>query len=604
VNLKTILSTKRNLLLISLVGLLLTAGLFYYLYFIRNQLKRTDLAEYAPASSALFIEINSLPDLLSGLTHTEAWRKLAPALGLSSQLEKLGGMAEFLASTGVGPEEAVLLSRAQYAVIVSGLDLQTAEADSKEGKEGKELELIPRIAFLIDTHANGEKVEKYLLPRVNLLAHRIYGSDLETAEEDYKGVKLKIYRAKELDRRIVAAQKNGLLLVGNQVESIESCLDVLNGSSPRLSQDPYLKQARARLGNGSSILAFVTGTSASRLLQLGSLSFSGAAGDQVKGIDREELARALSSQLINGIAYSATFDSGKVVDRYLALLKPEIVTALQSAVKPAKDKPEVAALVSRMDDFTLLKVEQPAETLEQVLAGVSAHVNVVVSFALRQMVISLSRQYGIDPEEPVGHLLGNEIALVKSSEAENPKSTLLIEVKDKIKLLPTVGRYLRRDGGQVRSEDYQGVEIVMGTGSEERSAAFLGSYLALSTHSEIKTVIDAWRSVERGSIDTARIDGVMEGGEGAVLISSRFDRRPAAELMLGLSRLLRATDGSRELLDAPRVQAAMAELPPSVSAARIITEGILMETQSPLGAFTVVSEFLADPAGELKESKR
>jgi hypothetical protein len=39
-----------------------------------------------------------------------------------------------------------------------------------------------------------------------------------------------------------------------------------------------------------------------------------------------------------------------------------------------------------------------------------------------------------------------------------------------------------------------------------------------------------------------------------------------------------------------------------MSATRIVDDGILMENRSPLGAFTFISGFLTDPAGELRES--
>jgi hypothetical protein len=292
-----------------------------------------------------------------------------------------------------------------------------------------------------------------------------------------------------------------------------------------------------------------------------------------------------------------------------------MVDTLRASIKPVAGNSELAAIASNVAiDFTLLRVERPAETLEHVLAGISSHANVVVSFALRQLVIELGRQYGIDPEEPVGPLLGNEMALVKVAEDENAKFALLIEVKDKARLLPTLGRYLRKDGGRVRSEDYHGVEIVIGSSRDERSAAFLGSYLVLASHAQIVRIIDAWKSAVAASSDRSKADSkvdsrvdsireiVKDRGE-AVLISCRFDNQPAAELMLGLSRILRATDGSRELLKSERMQSVVAQLPPSVSATHVNGDGILIETRSPLGAFTMASGFFADPAGELRESQ-
>jgi hypothetical protein len=480
---------------------------------------------------------------------------------------------------------------------VNGLDLQTREV---KGEQSPELEIVPRLAFLIETHADAAQVERFLPGRVRLLAYRMYGSEIDEREEDYKGTKLKIYRARQLDRELVTAQRGSLLLVGNGIESIQSCLDVQQGGQPRLSQDPYLQQARERLGKNSTAFAFITGRSLARLLQLGGLFMSGGGLGSLVNRENDDLTKVLSSQIINGMAYSSSFDSGQVLERYLLLLRPEIADALRRSVKPADDKPEVTNLFSSMDvDLTLLRVQRPAETLEQALAGISANVNVVVSFALRKLVTELGRQYGVEPDDPIGPLVGNEMALVKFQGPQEPKSALLIEVKDKVKLLPTLSRYLRRDKNPVKSEDYRGVEIVVASGSEARAAAFLGNYLLLAPRDQIVAIIDARESSRSG---VGRIEELIkQSGKEAVIISSRSDRRSAAELMLGLSRALRATDGSRELLNDPLVQSAVAGLPLTVSGTQLVADGVLMESRSPLGAFTLLSGFLTDPAGELRE---
>ncbi|MEW6731992.1 MAG: DUF3352 domain-containing protein [Acidobacteriota bacterium] len=598
VSLNSKLLTKRYILIIALLAVTLVGGSIYYFYW-RDRQQRFDMAEYVPLSAMAFVQIDSLPALLDGIVETAAWRRIAPLLGLSSQLGYLGSTAKLLAVTGLGPDEAVVLARAQYAIVIDGLDGETRDEPATPGAQ---LEVVPRLAFVIETHASAASAERLLTKRLNLLAHRIYGTQIDASEQDYQNIKIKIYRTAALDRQLVGAQKGSVLIIGNQIESVKSCLDVLLGKRPRLSQDPQLKRARTQLGKGE-VFAFMTGAASSRFLQLASLLIS----KQSTNTNREELANRLSAQLIDGTAYRLTFQDGTVSERYLVLLRSEIASVLANSIRPSTELSQLSSIIpTNAVDYTVIKIAQPADTLEQLLANISAHVDVVISLALRQLVIELGQQYGIEPNDPIGSLIGSEIALINLPDRTGPQFIILVQVRDKLKLLPTVGRYLRRDGSPVRSENYHGVEIVMAGNQPLRAAAFIGDYLVFGARAQLVALIDAQQSgavIANDSAVQAAVEGMSSNHKQAAILSCRLDRQSSIELMLNVSRLLRTTDGARELLQSPDIRAAVASLSPSVSTLEIGVEGLIMETRSPFGMLTMASTLLADPAGELRESR-
>src|SRR5262249_21770796 len=99
------------------------------------------MEKYVPATALGDLEIDSIPEVLDGLTGTRAWRNVGAALGLSSQLRDVGTAAELIGRTGLGPDEAVVAGRAQFALAVTDLESETGETP-----EGPLLHFKPRLA--------------------------------------------------------------------------------------------------------------------------------------------------------------------------------------------------------------------------------------------------------------------------------------------------------------------------------------------------------------------------------------------------------------------------------------------------------------------------
>jgi hypothetical protein len=129
----------------------LVLALIIAAYFYLRRPPRDQMERYVPAATLAYIEVDSLSDVMDGLTDTKAWHELAPALGMSSQLSQIGRVTDFVGRLGVGPDEAVLAGRGQFAIALTGLD-----AESGANDDGPYLHFKPRFAIIIQTHSKPE----------------------------------------------------------------------------------------------------------------------------------------------------------------------------------------------------------------------------------------------------------------------------------------------------------------------------------------------------------------------------------------------------------------------------------------------------------------
>jgi len=593
-------SKPKLIVLVLLVGLLAT-GFIYYKYI--TLITKKDMAEYVPDSAAAFLEVNSLSNLFTELTKTKAWQDLSSNFGISNQVEYLADAANILSFTGLGLNEATLLARAQYVVVLDGLKVETKsvnESDKKqileESEGSNELEVIPQLALVIETHSN--KVEQYLSNRVNLLAKRIYGDNITSREETFQNIKIEIFQVPNTERQIVTTQKGSVMIIGNSKNTVESCLAVLLGQKASFKQDPYLKLSREKLNKDSAIFGFVTGKTVANILQI---STNILPESLMKNNENEQgLPSIISEQLIDGIAYSVSFDNKQVVEKYFTLVKPDLASKISSIVKPIanQDLTLTNKLMTKSLDFTVFFLQEPSQIIEELITAISAHTNVVVSFALRQLVINLGKQYGIEPNEPIGNLISNENALVKLP--ENDKFLFLLKVKDKIKLLPTVGRYLRKGSTEkVNSEEYKSLEIVTSPDKEMQAIAFLEEYLLVGTRSQLIKFIDIWQQEQKTQTNNLEL---VKNNPNAIFLSYKLENQKVGEFFLNLSRLLRTTDGAREILSTEPIKSLLAQTPASISIGYFSDEGLMIEKRASLGVFTWLSNLLG-PTEELKESE-
>src|SRR5437868_3883096 len=184
--------TRRNIIIAAVILAVLAATACY---FALRRPQPVAMERYVAVSSLAYVEINNLADVLDGLTNTQAWRELGPALGLSSQLRQIGLIADLVGRTGLGPEEAVLAGRAQLAVALTDVEAQTGQTDG-----GPYLHFTPRLALIVETHALPATAARLVNDRAIIVAQRIYGMAVAQEEQAYQGMRLLVFRGANPDR--------------------------------------------------------------------------------------------------------------------------------------------------------------------------------------------------------------------------------------------------------------------------------------------------------------------------------------------------------------------------------------------------------------------
>jgi hypothetical protein len=576
------LLTRKNILilLITLALVFLTAG-----YFIFRRPKPLPMDKYAPANALVYIELNSLTDVLEGLTDTRAWSEIAPILGLSSQLKQLGSGIDLMSSTGLGPDEVVIAGRAQYAVVVTDM-----EAGTGASEEGVTVNLKPRFALLIETHSSPEKAEKLINGRAALFARRLFGEATREETGNYAGVRLMTFRGEQANRQLVAAAAGSVVLIANHEAAMQACLDTISGRSARLAEDQLLKQRRGEVDTGAKIFAYVTQTGIEKLSQFGPTIFATRFTNNPDTLTSiANLFGHISSQTAEGIFYSLQFEGDGVIENYLTALRPQIAQGLSAAAKPTRTDGFHSLQLVPKDavDCTILNIEGVGALPENLLKQLSPGLDVVAGIALREFVISFRKQLALQSSDSLENALGNEIALVKLTQDE--PMVMLIQVKDARQILTPLIRYLSGEGAKINRETYSGIELSISTNEDGRSAAIVGEYLLLGSAPQLKRMIDIQGGPLAAGADQRVAKAIANRPPEASIISYEADGEKTGEVVLAVSRLTRVTDGSPELLNKEPMRVALAGLPYSASYTSFRNSGVFTQTHSAIGIFKRLS---------------
>ena len=588
--------TRRNLILASFLAVVV-AVLGAYVALRRPP--RVAMERYVPASSLAFIEIDSLSDLVDGLTETRAWRELAPVLGLSSQLRQIGLGADLMGRTGLGPTEAVVAARAQYAIALSGIEASSGATD-----EGPYINFKPRFVLIAETHASPESVSSLMKERALLMAQRVYGESVTEDSQDYQGSQLMVFHGPTPDREFVAASTGSVALISNNTQAMKACFDAIAGRAKTLAEDETLKQRRPAVDNNSSVFGFVTESGVDKLAELGPAiiaSRTPASADRINSFS--DLLQNVSKATVVGLLYAAEFTSGGVAERYLAVLRPRVAESLMPAFTRGTPDMNSLLLVPRdIREATLLNVQRVGELPERALKQIAPNLDVVAGVALREFVITFRKQYGLESAESAGDAVGDELAIADFGSGQ-PKA-MVISVRDKAKLSVFVERYLGLGGGTVNTEAYNETEVKFSTTDERRAAAFFADYLLLGTRDQIKQMIDT-RAAGDGLAIGERYRNALATHPGSGPIRTyRPEGDDAARLMLGISKLTRVTDGSPHLLKSDAVRAAVDRLPATMSTTEFRDYGVYSETRSAVGNFSLLASLFGSGDDQELSEKR
>src|SRR5688500_18264727 len=183
--------TRRRMLILFAV-LALFMGLIWILW-VRP--KSVDMAQFAPANSLLYLEVNAPVDVLAELTNTDAWKLIiengnAPALSVGN-----GWRQRFVSITGIGPINSVIMSRSQLAVVFTSFcSIESGDTPN----------LKPKAALILESHTSERRLQA---PVEGLMEKYVAATyPIARAERDMiDGVSIVQWRAANRRGEVVAA---------------------------------------------------------------------------------------------------------------------------------------------------------------------------------------------------------------------------------------------------------------------------------------------------------------------------------------------------------------------------------------------------------------
>jgi hypothetical protein len=563
--------SRKRLILASLIILSLAVGGWIY----ARRPKPVVIASYAPETALGYLEINDWPQLIENLTSTSAWGELAPAYGVE-ELDYFGNLGSWpfgdLIAWITGRSEAAMLARAQVALVITGLEVR-----------GEQVR--PRMALIAETHSDADSLREVAEKRLPRIAERAFGRFVKETGE-YAGVPFEIWRAGESEKQLLLALIGGELILANHPEPLRDCIDARLGRSPSMVNNFHLRNSRPLVepaAGESAIFGFVTGEGVTRLLRFWAFLVSGDT------LSKAAVAGAMgdvftdfSSRATDGIAYSANFENGAVVDRYMLLFKPDLADAVKAAVKPAKQgAPNASArrvlemIPAEARDVTLIGVENPIKALDGIEAAIASRVGAAQSFLLRQFIIhALDFFLGIKESEKANGAIGDEIANFNMT-GEAKDRVWLISQRDEAFVKTLIERVFTARGATLLRETYKGREMFRSSEARHGAAVIIGDFLALGARERLTQLIDAHQSGQSFN-NSPQLAAAHKITQQAAFKSFTSAKEETGEMLSTISRWTGRTPSKPSALD--RLQLA-------TSATTFNDRGVYVESHSPFGNF-------------------
>jgi len=571
----------RKVILVFLVLLLVLAIWIWW-----NRPRKVNMAAYVPADSLIYLETNDLPDIATGIISTEAWKALAPFAGIKSNLGNLNWLSRLASWTGIGPADAVVLSRAQIAVTVLGLDAADA---------GDTLKIKPRYAVVVETHTSESRARTAIENRVGDFARRAYGEPrVEQRETD--GAKYIIWIAPDNERRIVAAMMGSIAVIGNDESSVQACLAVRRNERPSLDGNPQLAEMRRRVG-GSDALAFgyVSAEGSARLFEMWATIYAAQSSlDSRAQSALASLLPPLAKKILGGVGWSAHLAEGAIEDRYYLALQHGVASKLKSALTTRQDMILTVPELLPAETYSLSRYNcrDPAQAWRGLNVAITSQADTLGSIIITRVLDALLQPYGIEEPDSFLSAIGSEIATARLDDA-NSGTVTIVEVRDEKPLQKFV---TQRIGAKPRIEVVGEVVMLISNNEKRDAASFVGGHLILGNAENVRRCLEALRLKQTLSADDdfRRTTNHTSATNSANVATFTEDYEHARSFMKAMSN----QRGLRERpINEVALENALKGLRYAVSETQIVEGGFEKKTRSSFGQFgTLASQFSTDNA--------
>ena len=407
------------LVLVLLAILIAAAGIWF------NLPTKTDLADYAPADSIVYVEFNSLADVARTIQHTDVWKAAAPVTRSGAGTDNR--LLTTAARAGIGPVESVLFARTQVALVVVGLN--TSEQEDT-------LKVRPEIALIAETHTSRWRTKAVMVESVKHLAKFAYGASFCTGPEgDADRIECSIPGS---DRKLLGAINGTAVILANSDYALKSCLDVRGGTRPSIGTDAEFRKMRSSVQAEQSLgFGYMSSTSSAKLFSWAAPLLMGLApGDQ----QLQQLLAVSAGKILRGIAWTAVPAGGGIEDRFLFSLEEGVVERLQPAFETSPRDENVWKLVpGSFESLTIYRSREPAKAWNSLDSAVAFKLDALPAVLFGAMLNSSLSVYGVNnPKEALAALSPPLLTMKPSTGIEG--SVLVARVRDEKLLRSSLGQ--------------------------------------------------------------------------------------------------------------------------------------------------------------------
>lgn len=354
-----------------------------------QQPRPVKMAAYIPAETLLYLEVNSLPQVLETITKTAAWRELAPQYGVKNNLENFGWLNQILANANLGSTETIVFGRAQIGVAL--MSVGAAET-------GENLKIRPQFAVVIETQSN--RVKQFVETEVNDFARRQFG-DVRIEKKEAVGAQWTIFRSRADERNLFAAVAGTTMIIGNDEAAVTACLDAKNGKRQSLADNEDLAQMRVNTTSETAVaFGFVTTSGVAQLSNVGAILFAGQLTEDARAMSL--LAQALPpfvQKSVTAIGWTAREGRGnKIEDCYFVQMPADLTAKLREPLQEnSKDALVLGALLpADLQSVTFYNLENAQFAWRGVISAMNSKLDFVSAAAFSQTANSLLEPYGVE----------------------------------------------------------------------------------------------------------------------------------------------------------------------------------------------------------------
>ena len=364
------------------------ATLLAVLWIIWQRPQPVNMAAQVPAEALLYLEADDVPQILTALTETSAWREVAPHYGLNENYGKFSWFSQILANANLGSTASIIIGRAQIAVALMGVG--TADA-------GESLKIRPQFAVVIETKSNraGDFVES----EIGAFARRQFG-EVRVEKKSAGNAAWTIFRAAVDERDLFAAVSGTTVILGNDEAAVQACLDVKNGQRKSLADDQNLARMSVNTEREKAFaFGFVTPEGIKQLSNVGAVMAAGQMSEDPRAMSL--LAQSLPpfvQKSVTAIGWTARRGlDDNIEDRFFIQMPPDLVARLREPLaEQERDNSVVAQLLpANLQSLTVYNLKNPQIAWRGVIFAMTTRLDAFSAAAFSQASSSLLAPYGI-----------------------------------------------------------------------------------------------------------------------------------------------------------------------------------------------------------------